>query len=104
MRQLRIVRKSLAIAAILLSPSASPARPDGVSTGNNREITKLCYCDCDRGSGAPMCHRLCELPKYEHRSWATSCHTRPTPELNQTSPAQPTPSKRTNRVEHARLN
>ena len=35
---------------------------------------KMCYCDCDANAGAPMCAQMCELPKYENRSWATSCH------------------------------
>ncbi len=35
---------------------------------------RMCYCDCDAKDGAPMCAQMCELPKYENRAWATSCH------------------------------
>src|SRR6185295_1230960 len=35
---------------------------------------RTCYCDCDSKTGATACSHMCELPKYENRSWATSCH------------------------------
>src|SRR5258708_15042916 len=102
MRSHRSARKALLLGAVLLSLAASPARPD-TSMSHSAETRKLCYCNCDMAKGAPMCHHMCELPKYEHRSWATSCHTPPQADINQSSPAQP-PSKHTNRIEHSKLN
>jgi hypothetical protein len=64
---------------------------------------KLCYCGCDMEQGAPMCLQMCELPKYENRSWATSCrkvarHTNgPARTLPQTG------AKKSNRAQSARL-
>lgn len=36
--------------------------------------TPLCYCQCERNGGKKMCTKMCELPKYENRWWANSCH------------------------------
>jgi hypothetical protein len=48
----------------------------------------FCYCGCDKMMGQKRCLKLCELPKYENRWWATSCHKRTlTPE------AAPAPAK-----------
>jgi len=50
----------------------------------------FCYCGCDKMMGQTRCLKLCELPKYEDRWWATSCQKRTlTPE---SAPA-PAPAK-----------
>ncbi len=102
MRSRRIAAKGLLLCAISLSLAALPAIPD-TSTAASAEHKKLCYCGCDMADGAPMCHHMCELPQYERRSWATSCHAPPQADIDQSSPAQPR-SRRTNRVEDAKLN
>jgi hypothetical protein len=32
-----------------------------------------CYCGCERTAGAGSCVKMCDLPKYSSRWWATSC-------------------------------
>jgi hypothetical protein len=51
----------------------------------------FCWCGCDKMMGQKRCLKMCELPKYENRSWATSCHKRTlTPEVAPvTPPAKP---------------
>jgi len=71
-----------------------------LGTASNAE--RMCYCDCDSKAGAPMCERMCDLAKYENRSWATSCH-----KASEAEPARPstTPgahSTKENGVQQAR--
>jgi hypothetical protein len=48
-----------------------------------------CYCQCEGHNGVMSCpKKMCELPKYETRWWATSCHKR---EAVPTVSKQPTP-------------
>ena len=47
----------------------------------------FCYCGCDKMIGQKRCLKMCELPKYENRSWATSCH-----KLSLTPEAAPAPA------------
>jgi hypothetical protein len=56
------------------------------TTAEPAETKKMCYCGCDNGHGAPMCLTMCELPKYQHRSWAASCRK---PAKRASMPAQP---------------
>ena len=35
--------------------------------------TEVCYCHCSRAKGLAGCVKMCELPKYASRWWATSC-------------------------------
>jgi hypothetical protein len=45
-----------------------------------------CYCECEKGEGHPMCPmKMCEIPKYEKRWWANSCHK----QSGQSSTAKP---------------
>jgi len=32
-----------------------------------------CYCGCEKTLGAGGCVKMCDLPKYASRWWATSC-------------------------------
>jgi hypothetical protein len=54
---------ALALCVPLWSDVRSPTKPQ-----------RTCYCDCDGKSGKATCTHMCELPKYENRSWANSCH------------------------------
>jgi hypothetical protein len=45
-----------------------------------------CYCECE--SGGKMCAmKFCEIPKYEHRDWAMSCHKKSEMEMHASKPA-----------------
>jgi hypothetical protein len=65
-----------------------------------------CYCHCSESRSRDGCTKMCELPKYASRWWATTCvkprhHYSPLP-----NPANPGASPRLphpDRAEHARL-
>jgi hypothetical protein len=63
---------------------------------------RICYCDCDAMAGATICMHMCEIPKYENRSWANSCHKKPDSEPVQPSSAPGAHSTKDNRVQQAR--
>jgi hypothetical protein len=82
-------------AAALANPSSAL-----VSVTN----TRLCYCRCEQQSGVRHCTKMCELPQYENRWWATVCHKQSssmkesvTRDSNSNSH-----SRKTNRTEQAR--
>ena len=45
---------------------------------------------------------MCDLPKYEKRWWATSCHRKSFSVKEAESPNSTSPSRKTNRTELAR--
>jgi hypothetical protein len=60
---------SLLLAAITIFPHQSLADPA------RRALAVRpfhCYCGCE-SAGKSCATKLCELPKYENRDWATSC-------------------------------
>jgi hypothetical protein len=69
LRMLAMLAGALAFCAPLWSDVRVSS---GVSTPQ-----RICYCDCDAMAGAALCMHMCELPKYENRSWANSCHKKP---------------------------
>jgi len=79
------------------SPLWSDVRLGGAS-GTQR----ICYCDCEAQAGAPMCMHMCELPKYENRPWATSCHKKLDSERSEPSTAPGIRSTKDNHVQQAR--
>jgi hypothetical protein len=50
-----------------------------------------CYCQCEGHDGMASCpKKMCELPKYEARWWATSCHKHAAaPSVSKQPSAQP---------------
>ena len=50
-----------------------------------------CYCQCEGQDGMTSCpKKMCELPKYENRWWAVSCHRRAAvPSVSEEPSAQP---------------
>ncbi len=87
----------------LLSSLVSPAWCDGNIAGSSAQTRKICYCDCDQDRDASMCTRMCELPKYQNRWWATSCHKTRSEEGNHTPPPSHNRSKQNEHPEHASL-
>ena len=63
----------------------------------------LCYCHCDRERGATHCTKMCELPEYEKRWWAVSCHKKSSIYNRNSAPSSSNGSKKTNRKEQALL-
>jgi len=63
----------------------------------------LCYCHCAYETGKTHCTKMCELPQYQNRWWASSCHKKSPGNTELSSPAPNKGSKKTNRPEEARL-
>ena len=84
----------MASAAALASPSM------GLLTGSG---TPLCYCQCERENKGHKCTKMCELPQYENRWWATSCHKKFSSVEETPSSDSNSRSRKTNREEEARL-
>jgi hypothetical protein len=58
-----------------------------------------CYCECEGHDGKSICpKKMCEIPKYEKRWWATSCHKRETDPSASRAPASQPDSRRTRNV------
>ncbi len=60
-----------------------------------------CACQCNTDAGHLECTKMCELPKYEARWWATSCHRGPSLLPRKDPESRPQPSKE-NDIETAR--
>jgi hypothetical protein len=64
--------------------------------------TALCYCHCEYETRAKHCTMMCELPQYESRWWANSCHKK-SPQSKPAEPQAPNSgSRKTNYTEEAR--
>ena len=60
-----------------------------------------CYCECESG-GKKCAMKFCELPKYEHRDWAMSCHKKSGTEMHTSkSAATPAPSDKRSTEKHS---
>jgi hypothetical protein len=61
-----------------------------------------CYCECEsHGSICPK--KMCDLPKYEKRWWATSCHKREvSPAASQSPVKQPSGASHTHEILNAK--
>jgi hypothetical protein len=94
--------RRLALLAILMIPTALAWSDAGFPT-QSTEKNKTCYCGCDMKAGAPMCTHMCELPKYQNRSWATSCNRKKSTSVPDAPAQSGTHSRKSNRVQDARL-
>ena len=73
-----------------VKPSASQFcweqfRPPPLPTNPDADVgpeTPLCYCHCEHETGEKQCTKMCELPQYENRWWATSCHKKNSRQAN----------------------
>jgi hypothetical protein len=101
MHSRRGVASKLAVFVALIFASATSVRADLGNLLNKTEARKLCYCGCDQNDGAPMCEHMCELPKYQGRWWATTCH-KPMVGAGKKDPP-PAHSKQNRRSEQAHL-
>jgi hypothetical protein len=75
----------------ILTCAAIPLLADGRTPQPSTQKQFTCYCQCEANSGMAMCpKKMCELPKYENRWWATSCHKRAeSPAVSSTPAPQP---------------
>jgi hypothetical protein len=79
---------------------AAIASPSPTSTSGAK--TPLCYCHCEHMNGGKQCTKMCELPQYENRWWANSCHKNSSAAKDPSAPASNSGSRKTNRTEEAR--
>jgi hypothetical protein len=72
----RAVWQTAALIA-LITCAAIPMFADGRTPQPAAAKQFKCYCQCEGHDGVASCpKKMCELPKYEARWWATSCHKR----------------------------
>ncbi len=96
------LRHSIRI-AILLGIVSAAALANQSPTLISGVKTPMCYCDCEKMSGAKKCTKMCELPQYANRWWAISCHKKVSDGLQPFAPSSNSGSRKTNRREEARL-
>jgi hypothetical protein len=89
--------------AILLGTVSAAALANQSSTLRFAPATPLCYCHCAYESGMKHCTKMCELPQYENRWWANSCHKKNSAESESSIPPANSGSRKTNRKEKASL-
>jgi hypothetical protein len=86
--------------AIFLTTASAAALANQPSTLVSGPKMPMCYCHCDH-AGAKQCTKMCELPQYQDRWWATSCHKK-SAVVEPTAPKDSkSNSRKTNRTEHA---
>src|SRR5665213_2576097 len=89
--------------AILLGTISVAALANQAPTLLSETTTPLCYCHCAYESGKKHCTKMCELPQYENRWWAISCHKKNSTSSESSSPASNPGLRKTNRREQASL-
>src|ERR1019366_9221476 len=86
-KQARRIHQAIRI-AILLGTASAAALANQPPTLVSGPKTPLCYCHCEHETGK-QCTKMCELPKYEKRWWANSCHKKSTAAGLRSRPAAP---------------
>src|SRR5260370_40764424 len=86
---------------ILLAPVSVTALANQSPTLVSRARKPMCCCHCDHAAGARQCTKMCELPQYENRWWATSCHKKGSSAEAVAPHDSNSHSKKTNRTEQA---
>jgi hypothetical protein len=99
-KRVRKLRQFIGIAILLISTSAAALANQSQTLFSGPKIP-LCYCKCERETGK-KCTKMCELPQYENRWWAISCHKKSAAGDATNSPASNSGSRKTNRTEEAR--
>jgi hypothetical protein len=101
MENKRRALKQVVRTAVLLAAAAAAALANEGTALRMEPATPLCYCHCPNESGMKHCTKMCELPQYQNRWWATSCNKKKSSdESKSAAPAITYPgSKKTNRHE-----
>lgn len=90
MKRTRTLRKVLLAAAIVTLTATVAAIADPGDWPMQMGTQGVCYCGCDHAFGSRHCGTMCEIPKYEDRWWAQSCHKPTTHSLApKASPSKP---------------
>jgi hypothetical protein len=88
----------LALSGLLLPLISRAERTSPMFAKPNRVA---CYCGCEPKNGRMQCAKMCDLPKYQNRAWATSC-SKPAPAPPRKSPESKPQPTRQNREEFSR--
>jgi hypothetical protein len=96
------IRQAIRTVVLLVSASAAVFANQAIPSFSGSNIP-LCYCHCAHESGMKHCTKMCDLPQYEKRWWANSCHKKTAAEKQSAAPASNSGSKKTNRKEQASL-
>jgi len=84
---------SAGLAAVIVS-STMPVSGDTHFPLTSSTHQFQCYCQCEKHGGHSACPmKMCEIPKYEKRWWATSCHKHASDSSSSSAPV-PQPSGR----------
>src|SRR6266699_1384744 len=81
---------------ILLGTASAAALANQSPTLVSDSQTPMCYCHCEHAAGAKQCTKMCELPQYENRWWATSCHKKSSVAKESAAPDSNSHSRKTN--------
>jgi hypothetical protein len=86
----RVVILVILIAVIAVATASIFADP--LPSGTSALPKFHCYCECEKNGGPSCAMKICELQKYESRSWAASCRkqavvpaTPPAPQSSQSN-------------------
>jgi hypothetical protein len=96
------IRQAIRI-AILLGTVSAAALANQIPILVSGPATPLCYCHCAYEKGMKHCTKMCELPQFQNRWWAITCHKKNSPAIESSSPTSAPGSKKTNRNEQATL-
>lgn len=88
---MRSIKPALAV-LLLAGMVPSGALGDQRAPQPTRRSTRVCYCGCNMKDAKMECTKMCELPKYEKRPWATSCRKRQARPLQLRQPSSQPPS------------
>ena len=87
-----VLRRTLGF-AVLACLAACGALADQPPAPASKRASMFCYCECQRREHKRQCTKMCELPKYESRAWAASCHKRPPAAPLKSPDSRPHPPK-----------
>jgi len=91
-----------AAAVAILAFFAVPMLANTTSPRSSALSEFRCYCECER-HGMICAKKMCDLPKYEKRWWATSCHKREVaPSASQVPAYQPKDDSHTREMLNAK--
>jgi len=69
-RKLRYLRRGVLLGGVLFISSCSLLADTRAVVGHQ---DSACYCHCAVSKARSGCAKMCEMPKYASRWWATSC-------------------------------
>jgi len=95
-------KQAIRIAILIVTATAAALANDSSLLVSGAK-TQMCYCNCEKMSEGKKCTKMCELPQYENRWWATSCHKKTAAAKENNTPASNSGSRKTNRMEEASL-